>query len=545
MKGKIFMKKRLLFLLLMSCILFVTGCENSNKDIVNDELDFIETSYKRTEDLNISFNMDYAETKDYAIGFLSGLLSEDELLSYARQLSDDIDILDGVCDPKDKEMVYIYVLDKDRISKSYAIDNKAYISIEDIKSDTYKLILTQAYLGVSEPWTIYGTYGLAFLDSIDIDVLKEYYMSADNFSLLGLFGGRFFDLWNTEEELEISRKTAVALCDFVLDKYDLNTLKNEVNKDIKQEWLNFIGVDREYNYIYEGEFVDFTYDATDEYPIIITTDSVTYHMLPTEWGPSNTDDIEEFLYYDIQGRKDIIDYLIENAGDMLDMINIDVYNNLYIYYDRSFSPDGVGAYADSHNNIHLFTDISAHLHEFCHILIPNNFLSSYWQYEAISEYLSRIVANRGYSSYYQDLLLMSDLLDDPETTDILGDSKESWEYFFEFFYDKGGSLASLELFDIKAFYDACALTSKKYDNWYIFSAHLTVGEVYDIKEEDIREGDELTYFQATSFMSYLIDNYSVSQALMLCDGVDFEDAFGISYTHAMRDWEVSLGLENK
>jgi hypothetical protein len=57
-----------------------------------------------------------------------------------------------------------------------------------------------------------------------------------------------------------------------------------------------------------------------------------------------------------------------------------------------------------------------------------------------------------------------------------------------------------------------------------------------IRKENAIEGDELTYPQACSLISYLVDKYSIDKVLAYCkNNKDFNGIFGSSYEKLKSD----------
>ena len=114
----------------------------------------------------------------------------------------------------------------------------------------------------------------------------------------------------------------------------------------------------------------------------------------------------------------------------------------------------------------------------------------------------------------------------------------------DYYIKRGGNYETQEDIDLKLFCNAMAYINL--DNvWGGISISQPIYEVYNIPEAERIPGDELTYKQGCSFISYLIDVYSIETFLYYCqDKITFEEAYEQSYEILKLDWINYLESES-
>lgn len=513
------MKRKLIIILLVLCL---SGCNKSEDSTI-----FTRQTYTRNDNYGRTFHMLYGETKSVSIGFLENLYSEDEIELKAKIIIEDIKKLEKVySNDKFSDKLSIYILDSTIDDEYYVVGRTVFCSKDDFESGAYREALTQGYFDLNEKSIIIGLTGYCFGGKVDNDRLIDYYYNENDISVLGLFGGRFYEDYNTNNEINIAKETSISLTYYTINKYGIDNLLNGFDAKIKQEWLNSLGIQREYDYLYEGEFTNFRFDKTKEYPLIVKTDEINYYFQPIEPVLNESKEIEYFIHKDMDGRKYILNFLKEHLEDY-SLINSSSIIDAYVLNGRNKTRGG-----DTRDNkITLYGRISPHLHEATHVFVEASGNDN-WKYEGMAEFLSLIVYPH---SFYSESLTREYLTNGTNNQDQI--MKESYEYYFK----HGGKITSVGDIDMRLFVDSLAyasLNTKHTINQYNTST-TPINEIYDLKTNI--DGNELTYCQANSFLAYLAERYSVEDVLRFyITDLKLEEIFHKTYFELKSDWIVYL-----
>lgn len=512
------MKKILLIVLFALCL---SGCSKSENNII-----FSKQTFTRNSNYERTFHMLYGETKDVSIGFLENLFNEEEIGLKAKIVIEDVKKLEQVySNDHYSDKLSIYILDSTIYDEPYVVGRNVFCSKDDFESGVYKEALTQGYFNLEDKSLSIGLAGYCFDEKFDNEVLIDYYSNEDDISVLGLFGGRFYDGFNTNVEIEIARKTTLSLTDYIIMKYGFDTLLNGFDAQLKQEWLDSLGIKREYDYPYEGKFTNFHFSKSSEYPLIVKTDQVTYYFQPIESVLNESQEIEYFIHKDIDGRKYILNFLKEHMEDyrLINNSQIDCY--VLSGTNEKNGGDTLG------NKITLYGRISPHLHEATHVFVRES-LNASWKYEGMAEYINLIVYPY---SYYKETLTKEYLENGTKNQSQV--VKEAFEYYF----NQGGRVTSTDGIDMRLYVDSIAYaslhTNSKIDQFNTLTT--PINEVYGLKTN--MEGNELTYFQANSFLAYLADFYSIEDVIKFyTTDLNIEDVFQKTYAELKAEWIAYL-----
>ncbi|WIV11695.1 hypothetical protein [Proteiniborus sp. MB09-C3] len=513
---------------ILATILFLCLLSACSKDIPAN-LDFTLQKFKSNDVCIRNFDMYYGESDKVGIGFLEKLYDEKNNKEIIKKVFSDIKYIEKKVGILIEEKVNVYVLDTLLDTGFYVGGKNVYTTIEEIENDMYREALIRACYNLTEPWIIHGLSDYVFGEKKDNAYLTDYYKSTDDMSILGLFGGRFYEEWNTEDEIKIAKDTASSLVKYLIENNSVEELISQnVDIDFKRDWLKSIGVDREYENRYEGEFKNLRYSKSRDYSMIIQSDTAEYNMIPIE-DASTGAEIEKFIYKDQQGRSYILKYLKENAPENFSYVRKNEKPSYYFLSDPMLK--NIRSYALENGYISLGNKAIDHLHEYSHILIWPLYNSFHWQHEGIAEYLSMVVCPENYfiEISFDEELVSKDLTEFPEY----------YLLALEYYINHDGSI-KIDNIDRRLWSDGLAYaTLNSEGNWvrgympiYEFYKHIGGVKKY--------EGNELSYIQAASFTAYLIDNYSLDIFLEFCkngSGADgFKRIFGVAYSEVKENW---------
>lgn len=518
-------------ILIMSLLL--QGC-NKKPPEMPDALDagaglFTDSTHVRTDEYNQTFNIQYQEFTGMHLGIAEGLYEEIELNLLGIDIYDDykeIYAFFSLYDIRNNDAIHIYFQNETIAGGSYMTGENVYCTKDDLISGKYRIPLIQAYTGIAQPWILYGLNDAIFNNSTGYDnaELKEYYQNNEDISVLSLYGTRFYKDWNTDKEIEIAVQTSASLTQYILDNYGYDTLL-DVSDQIKIEWLNSIGVNKEYIDEYDGLFHNYKYSWSEEYSMIIKTDTYHYHMYIFE-DLKSAQDAEHFIYDDIIAKEYVFDYLMENVVENKDVIHYSSPIKYYVW------PEGY-SYISSVDSIYIRKTAFA-LHEFVHIIVPFSG-SNDWQYEGIAEYISKVV----YKNNHDSVRFAGIFPDMIEKFDSGEYNINDYDFqIMKCYLQNNGGWETAEDFDFRLYADSVSyvtlLIDKDFGNVWCSTP------IYDrlnIAEFARKPGAELSYAQAMSFTAFLAEKYSLDAFIGFCQsGVTFDEALGEDYETLKAEW---------
>jgi hypothetical protein len=469
--------------------------------------------------------MYYKEVGKVGLGMEEPIYSKAEADRYLKKVQSDIKTIEKAFVATRAPEIQVYIIQMPVESGIYVEENTVYCTIQELETESYRAKLVRSLYGLTDPAMIHGLEGYVFGESADVNALKKYYSEAEDISVLSLFGTRFYEEWNTEEEIGLAKETAVGLVGYLIEenKSDL-ILSQTISMDEKNEWLKSIEVKRTYENPYELPFVTFTFGKSKEHSLIIDSNQANYYMSSVVEF-STAKEVEEFVYKDYDGRNYIVDYLKENAPNQFEYFYIDTKPEYFI--SNKFRKRG-GA-ARPGGKVELATH-TVHLHEYIHVLTGGNRgASKYWMEEGLAEYLSWVI-------YPQNYMVKIDFTN--ATAKSLPDSSEYYVKSMNYYKENGGEFGVGNI-DSRLYADACAYGVLNSAQNLPGNAQ-SIGLMYRLDERYRGDGNELTYAEACSFTAYLVDKFSLDDYLAYHIGdkrnQSFEEAFGVSYNDAKQGW---------
>lgn len=500
-------------------VLLTSGCSKQEPAI-----EYTLQQFERNELCSRRMSMYYGVNDGIGIGIEESIDSQENRKDIYKKITEDIIQIQTKFLKPSNDLINIYVIEAPLDNTPYIGDNTVYCTLQDLEDNIYRPALVRACYNLTEPAIIHGLTGYIWGEEVDESKLRDYYNETEDMSLLGLTGVRFYKEWNNEEQIQLAKDTATSLMAYLvdIDRKDMVLIQGLTRK-IKEEWLQSIGVEKNYENPYEGELNQLKYSKSEEYPLIITSNAANYYIQASEEFLTSRE-IEKFLYKDIIGRKDILNYLKENAMENFKNINHEVKAEYYFLGDA----DKLGGLTLPGGRIQLYRPM-AHLHEYVHCLTGETSSDKKWMQEGFAEYLSIVVVPDNY-------MVEIDFANiDPN---MLSDDGEFWEIAFNYYKNKGGSFEE-DAINRRLYVDAYAyVTLNTQGSWT--KGYTPIGNMYDATSKELVQGNELSYLQACSFTAYLIDNYSLDNYLSYYLGTQrnasFEEYFGGAYEEIKTKW---------
>lgn len=516
--------KRILGSLVLCTMLFLGGCSENKYEL---------TTFDKNDIWSMKLEMYQKTEGSITLNMQESIFDEGQANNALKVMKNDLKSIEKF-NKLINEKIEVYIIDKVFFDNSiYVGGNKIYCTYDSFENNEYREQLVKAAYSLTEPAIIHGLTGYIFEKNVDIESLKNYYSKSDDISILGLFGARFYEEWNSEDDLKIAKDTATSLVKYCAEnnKKDL-VISQNIDNDLRQQWLNSLGISGSYENEYDLDFNVFTFDKSNQYSLIVDSDKATYNMFSFEYL-DDSKDVEKFIYRDIQGRKEIIEYLENNAPENFKNIQVET-KPVYSYREDIGNARGT-YYKNGSITLYDNTSINPHLHEYVHLLCNVN--DNRWMAEGLAENLS--------ISIYKDNYTLEDW-----AIDVGNSDSESYVGIAEDYYLNHGGDITYGKWDGRLLLDARAYAAKKYysdkGKLEVNSLNLPIYEIYDLSSDSF-EGYELSYYEAASFAAYLIDKYSLDTYLSYYIGDlkngTFEEAFGMSYSKAKEEWISYIGMD--
>ncbi len=376
----------------------------------------------------------------------------------------------------------------------------------------------EAVRASSEEWLSYGL--LAYENDKQPQDLKDFFAIPTNMTYLTLFD-HFFTY-----DKETSVPVAEALFRFILDEYGVEALLDiDKRLEYKSAYLKSLGLDTAYTQAPEVEALlasmDFSSDGTYKY--IIAFDRVTYYF--EDFDAGSPSQYHGFLYFNTTGLYDMIEYL--KANNLDEGLETDRDYNFYMTFDGS----GCSKTMYDTGNMYI-NDSSSALHEAVHAMGIHE-SNHIWLSEGICNYLGKALGfNDQIATGYIQLLVMAQSGYFDARADAGDETAKMYKMIFDQYTARGGKYDHVDHFDLRLYSDIVA--SLELDSHH----STTIGEAYELvnKKEFSFIGSELTYWQSTSLITYLVDTYGFDKVLTAHYTQDIEGNLGKPYEELKAEW---------
>lgn len=409
--------------------------------------------------------------------------------------------------------------------------NVVYCRTEDVLSGAYRPLLICAALGTEEYWIGVGLAGCIWGGSTDQAALSAHYAAGD-LGVLTLAVPYFIDDFATPEEIAVARATAVALCRYVLSNHGCETLLTGDGTALRREWLQAIGVDRQFDDPCSVSLHQYSFRASANYALVaVDPHGNTVYLAPM--ADMATADEACWFLHDLLAGPEALFSLMESEAPQYAALLRSRYGKLRVYCGQ----DGSWAVPE-YREIRLALG-SGFMHELTHILVPPagaNHYTTMWQYEGLCYWAGyQVYPMQAQRAQIHQALQLFAGMSDPLTPNHRFSTLATGLYLQDMPLPERP-----EAVVVARYAHAMALVPLRWPDAAPDSAWAaTIQDSYPGLRN--ANGNELTDYQSFSFTAFLIDRHGLPTFLRFCiDGDSFESAFGETYESARTAWIASL-----
>ena len=346
--------------------------------------------HTHTLDFTLWFETMSAQTDACTLSVQEKIYDEAQAEELLRAVSDDLQALRTLTGA-DLQPHTVYVAEK-LFHGVQRFENRVYCRAEDILSGAYREYLIAAALGLKERWKAVGLEECLTGETESAGLaLKLYFGFSKEMDLLSLSAPYFAAEFSNAYDRTVARQTAGLLCRHILDNHGYSALAGMVGDGLRTEWLQSIGVDREYADPYEGTLDGFTWETSRKYPLILTSPKGDiFYLAPLPGDMDTAAGVRAFLYDAITGPQKVIDGLRADAPEYADYMQANFARPLKYYMEPDSDRYSYANWAAQEIHIgHTGTII----HETMHILTRvyatyDRYYMDQWKVEGLAEYLS-------------------------------------------------------------------------------------------------------------------------------------------------------------
>lgn len=445
----------------------------------------------------------------------------------------------------------MYILSRPYIGECYSRDDLVFVEPDEFNFKSYIEELLGAGTGISEYWAKAGLTSLALGEETDSEALKTWYQNTDDLDMTGLFIARFNLNWVTKEEEQIARLSATSLVQYALEVENIqpDLLVEQVNNDIRTRWLESLGVVRTVTYPYDGRFTGFTYSKSDACSLIVQADSMHFclNRLPDMEYIDEVSEAEFIIDHVYYGYNALTEYLLSNAPSI----------NHLMDYEETISVEVMEEPTRPYLGDNTVRILNSDAYYYPLYKIVTNFGwtisltdDAVWMTVGFYEYLGKLLPiypQMAKSCVFEDL---SGLVHDGDSNVAPGTSScyfldpEQHEAAQEWYLAQGGQMENEESVDPRLYTDAVVFASiYREPNGGNLGIPFSVLYKNFISRNNLegQEGLELSSTQATSFVAWLCDTYSIDRVLdVYINHVEDGQLDGKPYEELKSDWLADL-----
>lgn len=487
-----------------------------------------EQVHSRTDDCPMSFKYLAYEYNNATFCVEVDVCDSNQLKDLSEKLQQDIDSIINFVGKSNCTHINVYIIDDSKADVSFNGDGAVYIPLHELRETDYRVALCKAILQTCEPGIANGIVELIFNGNVNEEEIKGYLSSCEDLSILGLFGAYFSSAWSSDEEISIAKKLAAGFCSYMIQENDLNYLLRETTSGDKIRWLNYLGVQRNYDSEVEILQKQWKFHYEKGYASMIETPTMTFYLNPKSNGTFNTaNDVQVFMLRATSWQKDIISYL--NA--------IDTYaanpptndaDHLFIRMDET-AHGGHKVVLGREMTINVISDLE---HLFVHSYADSITESSLWQAEGFAEYVVYVAVP---NEYKKENIFPQLVTDKPYN--------EYYRLLQELYTSSADLGANASSVDLRLYMDCASYLALSYPNLseYEYTQWPTV-KLSDVNRNytKLPEGGELSYAQAGSYVAWLVDNYGIEKVVRFVLQGGGTEIFSRPYAFLKQQWMDSL-----
>ena len=488
-----------------------------------------EKYHERNVACDASFMMWSMERDGIRYGFDQKGFTKEEAISYMLEVEGSVDIIrtqmkDVDSFPQNTEM-QILVLNDTSTAALMESEEVLVLGKPELETGEYRFPLFLSVCQLSENSHSFGAYEYVFGIDYSNDEIKEYLSRQENLSVLNLFYPRLSEKYSDKEDAEMFAQILASFATETIQETGLEHYLGEpATEKAVSDWLKKIGSDIQYvdgslNYMNQLEFHrDNTYDLN------ITCGNVTYLSKDFKSAFDSVSEIEELIVWEMRIRDELEQYLKENgvSSPMFDPV-------FQLTYEFVQDASGI-SHARSMDNsalIHFYNISQETLtHELTHAFVGLVNQDKKWINEGIAEIFSRVIFPQlsRKDAFYNTVRNCAD-------TDVL---------YVDNYVKIEGVPEKPEDFNMSTMIDAML-----YAYWcgdeelQVPILMQTLAETGYVGSTD--PGGELSYCEAQSFVTYLLENYSFEDTWnCMTSDLSFEEVYGKPYNLLKKDWTLNM-----
>ena len=410
-----------------------------------------------------------------------------------------------------------------------------YCTPDAVLDGSYRTCLVEAAFG-TERWKAVGLAGAAFGAEVDSVELAKWYADPAHDDMLSLFPAYFVSEFTSAEERRMAEATVVSLSAFVMANGGVEALLVAEPASAVPGWLALLGLDRPWGDPYAGLLTGYTYGRNQFYALIATSPKGdVFKMNPLSYDMSTPAQVRRMLCERELAVQAILVGVERDAPEFAPVLR----QNYAAPITYEFNEDGGNTTYTANRRITL-NNAGSIIHETAHMMTPCHMtrISRYmdsWKVEGLAEYLTLTYypwigeREEGLRSL-QDGYVWNESSQDPQELVF-------WKVVGEIYLQHAPMPIDPQEVNVKLWYRA-TLQVRRELGWPV----TTVSGVYaNAGSASLEEmyGNELTYTEAEWLTCYLVKKYGLPTFMHYCmdeEGVDFKQAFGISYEEAKALW---------
>ncbi len=372
------------------------------------------------------------------------------------------------------------------------------------------------------------TYGLdAYLAGREAPDLSAFFADSANMVYLTLYPDMF--LYDEARSVPV----AEAFFRFVTEEYGKDALLDtEKRIEYKSAYLASLGVESGYlqDPAVEALLSRMTVSADKDWKYILTVDNTGYYL--NDFKQGTISQYHAMFYSNNKALDELLAYIREHTPDT--SLDLDHHFRYFLTFDGtgiSFTlPDG----RMSINEMHSM------LHESLHAMGLSAEKDEYlWLTEGLCNYMGKFMGfNPQFASVSVQMLKMAESGYFDERAEAGDETAVFYRRLWKAYTAAGGSLASSAEFDLLLYNDLYAVLERA-----VYGEETqTIADAYKAlnKRDYTAPGTELTYAEATSMVTYLVETYGFDKVMKAAQNEDAEGTLGKSYEELKALWQASL-----
>ena len=395
----------------------------------------------------------------------------------------------------------------------------------ELETGEYRFPLFLGICQLPENSHSFGAYEYVFGIDYSNDEIKEYLSKEENLSVLNLFYPRLSEKYSDKEDAEMFAQILASFATETIQETGLEHYLGEpATEKAVNDWLKKIGSDIQY---VEGSLnrmnqLEFHRDNT--YDLNITCGNVTYLSKDFKSAFDSVSEIEELIVWEMRIRDELEQYLRENG------VSSPMFDPMFqlTYEFRQKMPGKSRAHSMDNSAWLYFYTVSQETltHELAHAFAGTVDEDKSWMNEGIAEIFSRVVfmPTSTKNVFYNDIR----------------DYADKGSLYVDNYVKIEGLPENLEEVNMSTVIDAHVYAYWCGDEETQIPILMTsLAERGAAGSSEL--GAELSYWEAESFVAYLIENYSFEDTWnCMTSDLSFEEVYGKPYNLLKKDWTLNM-----